>query len=242
VRFLLICLLLLVAGPAHAQVLSATDAAIAADAAHSEHCAGVKARGDTEAAALNEAVSGVWGAVSLAWDEHQVPYLRYWRGVLTQCLGHEERAVEDFIGFYRVAQDDKDSVALVNDVRKRLRRLGVKLESKASVNIGAVPLVVGILAAAVGGPLHAASYAQAELVQTDSGLASTLTRDEYDSIVQGQDVANKAGFGLLVGGAVSAVLGAVAVGIDARNKGGPRATAVVVPTRGGVVVAIGGRF
>ena len=84
--------------PAHAQVEPAQVALVAEDA-HSRHCSDVASRGTSDAAAANTEVSVVWEQVSRAFEESGVAYLRYWRGVLGQCIGHEQRAADDYAAF-----------------------------------------------------------------------------------------------------------------------------------------------
>ncbi len=221
-------------------VMGPEEAALAADEAHAEYCRGVHAEDVSAAAALNERVSHVWGEVSRSYEAHGVDYLLYWRGVLGQCLGHEDRAVADLVAFHRAAQSDKDAAQMVSFARRRLKRLGVNLESRGSVNAGAVPAVAGGLVAGIGGVMHALTYSQAQFTQDGDVLRSGITESQYMTLVERQDAANKAGFGMLLGGSAAAVAGVVALvaegAADRRVAVGRRPRVAVVPTGTGLVV------
>ncbi len=240
-RLLPLLLLLLAATASAADGATAIDVAVEAEAAHSRWCSDVASRGTSEAAAANTEVSAVWEKVSRAFGTSGDVGLRYWRGVLGQCIGHEERAIEDYRAFIEGAADDPVVASQVRDARKRLRRLGVEERAEApAVSPGLAGVVGGAAAAVAGGILHGASFAQAGLTRTADGWSTTLDRAAYDAAVADWDGANKAGFGLLVGGGVAVAVGlAVAAGTAA---GRPAISAGVGPVPGGVVVALGGRF
>ncbi len=234
------------------EVLSAQAAAVAAEAVYSEHCSTVAGRGVSEAAAANTEVSAVWLQVSQAYEVRGDAFLRYWRGVLGQCLGHEDRAQEDLSAFVAVADGNRRSTALVRDAKRRLARLGAGATVSPARPAGAVSLALGAASAGLGGILHGAAFEQGQLSLTDSGWTSALDRAGYESVVAEWDGASKAGLGLLIGGAAALGVGAVVLAVSEsgaplmlgsrRSVRAPPVAIVVVPAPGGFSFALGGRF
>lgn len=232
--------LLLLSLPALAEeaVLPSQGAAVLADATVTAHCSDVASRGVSEAAAANASVSEAWGQVSRAYEADPQPWLLYWRGVLGQCLGHEERAQEDYEAFLAL-EESAEAPALARDARRRLRRLTATSSEAPTVAPGLVTLVAGGLTAGIGGVLHGAAFEQGQLQRTDQGWTSALSTEQYTRVVAEWDGANKAGFGLLLGGASAAVVGAVGLAVGGAK---PRVSVAAMPTRDGWVLALGGTF
>lgn len=104
----------------------ASDARALAELAVSVHdswCAQVSA-GDvqTRSEGLRE-VADVWGQLDSAIASGAPRWLMYWRGALAQCLRQTEPAVADFQAFLRAYGRDERFPSLVQDARKRLRRM-----------------------------------------------------------------------------------------------------------------------
>ena len=128
--------LLLLAGTAQAG--PADDAAVTAYETHNEHCAAVAA-GETNAATAEQTVvvTSAWQEIVRAYDSTGRAYLLYWQGVLSQCLGHEERGARDLQLFVELEQFDERFSALVKDARKRLRRMKVEMREPGEKEIEA---------------------------------------------------------------------------------------------------------
>ena len=69
-----------------------------------------------------------WATVSRSYSQAPEPYLLYWRGILAQCLGQTERAIQDLRSFHDRNATDPDLRSLATDARRRLRTLGVNLK------------------------------------------------------------------------------------------------------------------
>ena len=142
VRWLTLTLLLL-ASPAWAG--PAEDAALRATDVRDEHCADMAQDRTSGMTAALLAVAPVLDEVSRVYDETAASFLLYWRGVLLECSNQEARAIVDLEAF----ADDADNLAalpqLVQDARRRLRRLG------SSEAPGPPPITAPRLIIALGG-------------------------------------------------------------------------------------------
>ncbi len=197
-------------------------------------------------------IGAVWGQVAASFAEHRTPYLLYWRGVLGQCLAQDGRALSDLLDFVRLAEDDPGQSSLVQDARRRVRliRRGVPLAWQAAAEgdsgrpqraAGLGLLVGGGSVALFGGLMHGISFADAELSRADIGWTSTANVDE-PGWKRLQDL-NRAGFGLLAGGATTAAVGLVlTLTALERPADGPVAMPWLAPQPGGVTVGVAARF
>jgi hypothetical protein len=124
---LLVLPIALLLAPA-AQAGEADDAAILAYTVHDENCAAV-ASGASNAATGEQlaVVTDAWQTVIAAYDRTGRGYLVYWRGILSQCIGQDERAAADLQLFIELEQFDERFSALVKDARKRLRRMKIEV-------------------------------------------------------------------------------------------------------------------
>ncbi len=120
------------------QAGEADKAALVAYEAHEENCAAVAA-GDTNSALAEQqiVVTSAWQSVVQAYDNTGRAYLLYWRGVLSQCLGQEDRAAKDLQLFVELEQFDDRFSALVKDAHKRLRRMKVEVREPGQAEIEA---------------------------------------------------------------------------------------------------------
>ena len=72
------------------------DAAGLAYSVHTEHCADVAAAAtSTKTAQQTAIVTDAWSTLIEVYEATGRSYLLYWRGLLAQCLGQEERAGQD---------------------------------------------------------------------------------------------------------------------------------------------------
>jgi len=124
-------LLLLSPGPVWAN--EAVDAATQAAGINEAHCADLHSLNIEQSADSYPKVSEAWGRVSQVYEKSGEPYLLYWRGVLAQCLGQSELAINDFQSFVQSQEGLGLFASLVRKAKTRLRRLG----SQASAGQGA---------------------------------------------------------------------------------------------------------
>ncbi len=100
------------------------DAATLAYQVHTEHCADVAAAAtSTKTAEQTAVVTDAWSTVIGVYESTGRSYLLYWRGLLAQCLGQEERAGQDLQLFVALEQYDQRFDSLIKDARRRLRRM-----------------------------------------------------------------------------------------------------------------------
>ena len=109
--------------PAHA-ASAATEAALAAQEVAEEHCAQAWAGEAVESAGALQEVARTLEQVSAAHEETQQAFLRYWRGVLFQCLGQYERAKDDLEAFVQAEKGSNVYVDQVQQARLHLERAG----------------------------------------------------------------------------------------------------------------------
>ncbi len=102
----------------------AVAAAVEADDVNQAYCADLYNKQVQRAASSTVAVAEAWSRVDRVYGETGASWLLFWRGVLAQCLGREEAAVDDLRAF--VALDESSTLfpSLVKQARTRLRRLG----------------------------------------------------------------------------------------------------------------------
>ncbi len=235
--------------PAAAQdtdVLSPEEAALLASRVQAEVCADVAASNpETQAAAMMLAAPA-WGQVSAAYRTHGKAYLLYWRGLLAECLDKEDQAATDYAAFVDAMGSDSAYASQTKDARRRLRRLLPSTSgAQSSVGSEGSGLGPGIVLGGVGGAtavfgagMHFASYATADF-DANAGTYGGSTEDYQQTLGL-----NRAGFGLLVGGAAAAATGvivAIASG-SRRQAAAPRVGAAVLASRDGVVFVIGGEL
>ena len=213
------------AGPSSAEV------AAAAYEVREQHCAAVGAD-DVQAAAESLArVSETWAQVSEALSESKKLYLLYWRGMLAQCLGQDEKALADLTEFASFAEDHGEYVDLLRDARRRL----TWLEGGSGGGRGDVGAPFGVGAGLAGGAAvlaglsgwqgsvmrgKEAEYFSGEL-QTGSfgAVAAEATEAETSS-----NVLLGSAIGLGVAGVVAIVVGAARAKRGAGSAAAPAVT------------------
>jgi hypothetical protein len=136
-RALLLSFALLALAPP-AQAGEADAAAVTAFEAHEENCADVAAGATNSATAEQQAlVTDAWRQVITAYENTGRAYLLYWRGVLSQCLGQEDKAANDMKLFVELERFNDQFSALVKDAQKRLRRMKVEVREPGQAEIDA---------------------------------------------------------------------------------------------------------
>ncbi len=101
----------------------ADDAAVEAAEVSAEHCQKITSRKPEEVVRANKAVADALEKLQAAFESTGDASLRYWRGMLVQCLDRPETAVADFEAFI-AAQSDKPMYAgMVKEAKARLNRL-----------------------------------------------------------------------------------------------------------------------
>jgi hypothetical protein len=246
---LVIVLSILPAGSARAatEALSPEEAAILASDVQSEFCSDVSAdEPETQALAMEQAAP-VYRQVSVAYRTHGNPFLLYWRGLLAECLMQAVQAREDYGLFIETNANDRSYAPQVRDARRRLARLSrgvtrsVAAVAPAGVGAGVVLAAAGGGAMALGGGMHRDTWASPSF--DTEAWSWTGTPEDYDRSL----TVNRAGFGVLVGGAAAAVGGVVAL-IASAAKPSRRASGLTVggtllaTADGQVLLVLGGRF
>ena len=99
------------------------EAALAAHQTREAHCPDVGALDVTKAAASVAQVATVWQQVSEAYEAEGVTYILYWRGMLAQCLGYDDKAISDLSAFIKSDAERAESGGMIADARRRLNFL-----------------------------------------------------------------------------------------------------------------------
>jgi len=147
--------LLLTASSARAD--PSLDLAMEADSVNQEHCADLYSSQVGQAASSTLVVAEVWGRLSEVYETSKAPYLLYWRGVLAQCLGRDDAAVEDLNAFVASQEGQTMFDDLVRKAKARLRRLGGAGQvgqGAAAEFLRGAPLLEVELAYVAGSGLH----------------------------------------------------------------------------------------
>jgi hypothetical protein len=212
---------LLIAGVAHGS--EASDLALRAATANDQDCQQLHSADPTDRDALATSIRTVWRELDDALRNVPEPFLLYWRGVLSQCLGDRDEAKNDFEGFVNSAafldaiEDDRAQRidSMMQDAKKRLRRLerpeprpkkeprarAASLASENSVpgnsaeaNPAPALLVPGIALGVVGFAAHGLSWNEGSI---------ELDEDRYIRL----QTANRATFALGVAGSITTGIG-----------------------------------
>lgn len=189
------------------------DAARAASAIIDAHCTDVAGGGATASAEALVLVGPVLAQVSRSYDATAAPFLLYWRGILTACIGQEDRATSDLGAFVELAEDRPEYTDQVRDSRRRLGRMGARPARPAPDPRSTVLLVVGGAATAGGLALGLGSYERGSALFP--GLGTTAG---WDADIDAYRAAHAGeGIGVAVAGIGSAMLtaGLVKVLVDA---------------------------
>ncbi len=211
---------------------SAADVAADAYEVRERYCAAVGAD-DVQAAAESLArVSETWAQVSEALAESKKLYLLYWRGMLAQCLGQNEKAQADLTEFTAFAKDRGEYLDLLRDARRRL----TFLEGGSGKGRGDVGAPFGVGAGLAGGAAALAglsgwraSVMRAKEAEYFSGELQTgsfgAVAEEANEAETSSNVLLGSAVGLGVAGVVAIAVGAV----RAKRAGGAAASPAVTP-------------
>jgi hypothetical protein len=233
--------------PAASQAASDAEtlAALASETVDT-HCAHVEQRDVTLAAESSTTVSQAWADISRGMETSNEDYLLYWRGVLEQCLGQDEKASDDLLQFIEQA-DGGTLRQQVRDAERRLKALAGKAPAARPPPRGLGGFVIG--ATLLGGAGATAGLAgwQWSLAQDVAqemadgehiGWETQLWVDDGTTAAQTSNALTATTVGLGAGG-----VAAVIVGVAIQAGGGSVAVVpMVAPTDRGWVVSIGGRW
>ncbi len=168
-----VCAVVLAARPAGAQDTSPEDLAVRANEVHQTWCADIYGAEISAAAEGYREVAEVWADVDAALQGAADAPLTYWRGVLAQCLGQDDRAAADLGAFLGMVAADRGEggetlAAMEEDARRRKTRIDRRAArgdvlTEAGVTrrrrtAGAVVLSAGATAAGIGLVVNAAVY------------------------------------------------------------------------------------
>jgi hypothetical protein len=210
---LLVCTVVLHARPADAQETSADALAVRANEVHQTWCADIYGAEISAAAAGYREVSEVWAVVDVSLQDAANAPLIYWRGVLAQCLGQDDRAAEDLILFLEMLEagdrvDREALAAMEEDARRRAAIIEQRLSRGGTLpevsvlrrrrNAGAVVLSAGATVAGIGFAVNAAVYHE---------YIDTTDADTYDRAAG----VSQACLAVGIAGAVASAVGLILV-------------------------------
>jgi hypothetical protein len=145
--------------PARAQEPELSPSRVAQEAfeVFSLHCADIENRDDRRFNEALVAVSAQRLRVTDAWERSHEAFLLYWRAVLGLCIEQPERAKEDLLAFVEAESGNPTFESLVQDARRRLRRLGVEWKERPATGPPPVPAPSPSAPGAETGPAAASS-------------------------------------------------------------------------------------
>lgn len=209
-----------VPGLALAQNAPAEDLAIRANDVNQTWCADIYGGEISDAAEGYREVAEVWADLDAQLAEEQDAALTYWRGILAQCLGQDERAAEDLRTFVALVEetgegDEGNLAAMEEDARRRLVRIE-RLSSRAQWFAeaspsqrrrtgGAVVLSAGATAAAIGFAVNVGVYQR--YIGTDDSASYNWAAG-----------VSQAGLAVGLVGAVTSVVGIVLVALPVKDS------------------------
>jgi hypothetical protein len=224
--------------------------ALEAAQVQSEHCADAYGRDMTRALKSIAAVGNVWARLSEQYEKSGETFLRYWRGVLAQCMDQEARGLADLQAFVAESGSNTLWAALVKDAKRRIRQLERKTGASRAAAAGplAPEKAKALAGVIVGGSLTAGSVVSSILAKSywDSSLAQAAAI--YDAEIEGLKGSDQLSDGqqafdtsiVLTTAAIAMGAGAVVSFIVAARTGSSAGTAqappILVPTRSGAVV------
>ena len=100
---------------------SAEAVALEAQRVHTEYCGSLQGTDRGLAGESFAVVGPAWSRVSAAYRESGGIYLRYWSGLLSECLGRRQDAIADLEAFL-AHEDSRILVSMRADAQWRLRR------------------------------------------------------------------------------------------------------------------------
>jgi hypothetical protein len=221
----------------------AEDVAARAQVVHEAHCADVAGADDAGAARAIGDVSDAWEDVARVHEETGATWLLYWRGLLAQCIGQNERATAALTQFVDSESEDPGMATMVRDARRRLTRLGQGKTGSppASPPANAPTIAAGIaLVLTASGTGVGGGVGLSQLSATRAGLVNgLLTTEQADTLIAQGDGQMAASIGLFAGALASGIASAAAFG---SASSAPSVGVLVAPTDHGVVAVLGGRW
>lgn len=196
--------------PAQSTQPSADAVALEAFEAASRWCALRALRDTTAALEARAQVAPVLVRVSRAWDDHRLPFLLYWRGVLGTCVG-EASGPTDLENFLALSKFDASTRTLRVDAERRLRRARRGRDAgPTAATLGSVVMaVLGGSAVAIGSGLSAQARQEGgELAAGMGGLEGWVQNHQaYEQARVRQGV----GFAVLAAGGAVLVVGVITI-------------------------------
>ena len=230
----------------------AEQIAAKAQKTHEDHCAKAAGAGaESDAALATAEVGAVWAEVALVHETTGATWLLYWRGLLAQCIGQNERAAEALEEFVEsgAALDGMD--AMVRDAEKRLRRLRPEYDAPERARRPPTPeqrrragqLAAGlVLAFGAGGAGAGSAAGFSGLASTHSTLMSlTRSASAAEGLLDQGDHQLAAGVGLAAGATVAAVI-SIASFVGAGRPSQVGVVLLPTPIVGGMALSAGGRW
>ena len=231
---------------------AAEEVASQAQRTHEEHCAQAAGVRDESHAALALAQVGtVWAEVARVHEATGATWLLYWRGLLAQCMGQNERAAEALVKFVESDPTSAGLAAMARDARGRLRRLRPEYappkpsrpaptpeeRQRSSRAAGGVVLALGAAGAGIGSGVGFAQFST-----TRSVLFTALhPPSESEALIAQGDGQMAAGVALAVGAGVAAAASIAAL-LGSRRPREAGVALVPAPVAGGVGLVVGGRW
>ena len=231
---------------------AAEEVAAKAQKVHEEYCAKVAGAGaEGDAARATVEVGEVWAAVADVHEATGATWLLYWRGLLAQCIGQEERAADALVKFLESDPTSEGLAAMARDARKRLGRLRPdyvvpKLKRSPPTPeqhrrrgqiAGGVVLALGAGGAGVG-----SGFGFVHLSATHATLTNARhTTAEVEGLLDQGDGQIAAGIGLALG-AGAAVAASIAVLARAGTRPRVEVAVLAAPIAGGVALGLGGSW
>lgn len=210
--------LLLCAFAAQAEDLNSDPDAVAQEAfdVSAKFCAARGLRNATARLDARAKIAPTLVRVSRVWDEHHVPFLLYWRGVLGLCVS-EPTARQDLEGFVRLTERDPANKALRGDAERRLRRMaseqsGLKGPAPASILIA----VLGGSAAAAGTVLAAQAQQEGTALGASMGTLEGWTSSH--AAYEAAQTRQRVGFAILSAGGGVAIFGAITIPLGGTGR------------------------
>lgn len=179
-----------------------SEVATTAYSVHNENCADLQTSVAHMSAPALASVSEAWQEVEDSYQAYKEPYLLYWRGLLTLCIGNTAQGIADLQQFVGSETDRVAYGSMIKDAKRRLRiaeRAGVKVEKASTVSmstdlrqrrarkVAAPGVVLGTLMLAGGaasGVVGALHWQQTNQVREDLYYPEPLSAADLESWIE----------------------------------------------------------
>jgi len=209
-------------GVAYAQEGDAGSLALRANEVNQTWCADIYGADISSAAVGYKEVAEVWAELDAALQVEPDASLMYWRGVLAQCLGQDDRAATDLHQFLEllVAPGEPESLhgalqAMESDAQRRIARISagsidaargtspaVSMRVRQRRTAGGIVFSAGATAAAIGFVINVAIYRK-YIGSDDPTVYAWASR------------VSEGGLGMGIAGAVTSVVGLIVMAAPA---------------------------